>query len=146
MLSLCETLLNDSVEIPEPFLEGYTFESLNHPSGNKRGGVGIFYKNTLPLKIRKDISFSECLVCEMLIGTRKIFYSVCYRSPSMKANTPEFQKFLTDFQNLYVNILNDKPYACFFTGDFKTHSLNWWRMVTLMLKVLLLMKCYLHYT
>ena len=43
----------------------------------------------------------------------------------MKANTPEFHKFLTDFQNLYANILTDKPYACFFVGDFNAHSLNW---------------------
>ena len=93
IIGLCETLLNDNVEIPESLIEGYNFEPLNHSSGTKRGGVGIFYKNSLPLKIRKDISFDECLVCEIHIGKRKVFYTVCYRSPSMKANTPEFEFF-----------------------------------------------------
>ena len=76
-MSLCETSLNDDVEIPENLIDGYNFVPLNHPSGNKRGGVGIFYKENLPLKIRKDLSFDECLVCEVLIGKMKVFYSVC---------------------------------------------------------------------
>ena len=126
IISLCETLLNDDIDIPESLIDGYKFEVLNHPGGTKRGGVGIFYKYTLPLKIRHDISFNECLVCEIHIGKRKVFYSVCYRSPSMKANTPEFEEFLTNFGNLYANIIKAKPYACFFTGDFNAHSLSWW--------------------
>ena len=44
----------------------------------------------------------------------------------MKANTPEFHNFMNDFQILYANILKEKPYACFFTGDFNAHSANWW--------------------
>ena len=85
VMSLCETSLNDDVEIP-----GYNFVPVNHPSGNKRGGGGFFYKDNLTLKVRNDLSFNECLVSEVLIGKRKVFYSVCYRSPSMKANTSKF--------------------------------------------------------
>ena len=90
--------------IPKNLIDGYNFGPLNHPSRNKRGGVGIFYNDNLPLKIRKDLSFNECLVSEVLIGKRKVFYSVYYRSPSMKANTPEFEKCLAGFENLYSNI------------------------------------------
>ena len=43
-----------------------------------------------------------------------------------KANSPEFLNFITDFENLYKNIQEEKPYATFFTGDFNAHSLNWW--------------------
>ena len=121
VMSLCETLLNDDVEIPKTLIDGYNFVPLNHPSGNKRGGVGI-----LPLKIRKDFSFNECLVSEVMIGKRKVFYSVCYRSPSMKANTPEFENSLADFEKLYTNFSKNKPYACFFAVDFNAHSLSWW--------------------
>ena len=95
-MSLCETSLNDDVEIPETLVDGYNFVPLNHPSGNRRDGVGIFYKEYLPLNIWKDLSFNECLVSEVLIGKRKAF-SVCYRSPSMKANTLEFEFFLADW-------------------------------------------------
>ena len=95
IMSLCETSRNDDVEIPVSLIDGYNFVSLNHPSGNRRGGVGIFYKENLPLKIRKDLSFNECLVSEVLIGKRKVFLTVCYRSPSMKANTLEFEIFFS---------------------------------------------------
>ena len=44
----------------------------------------------------------------------------------MKANTPEFEKFLADFENLNTNISKNKPYASFFVGDFNAHSLSWW--------------------
>ena len=44
----------------------------------------------------------------------------------MKANTPEFETFLADFENLYINISKNKPYACFFAGGFNAHFLNWW--------------------
>ena len=104
----------------------YNFVPLSHPSGNKRGGVGIFYKENFPLKNRKDLSFNECLVSEVLIGKTKAFYLVCYRSPSMKANTPEFGTFLADFGNLCSNISKNKLYAYFFAGDCNAHSLNWW--------------------
>ena len=107
VMSLCETSLHDDVEIPETLIDGYNFMLLNHPSGNKHGGVGIFYKENLP-------------------GKRKVFYSVCYRSPSMKANTPEFENLLADFENLYRNISKNKPYACFFAGEFNAHSQHWW--------------------
>ena len=49
-MSLCETSLNDDVEIPETLIDGYNFVPLNHPNGIKRGGVGIFYKEKLPLE------------------------------------------------------------------------------------------------
>ena len=112
VMSLCETSLNDDVEIPETLIDGYNSVPLSHPSGNKCCGV------------RKELSFDECLVNEVLIGKRKVFYSVCYRSPSMKANTPEFENVLADFENLYINISKNKPYACFFAGDFNAHSQN----------------------
>ena len=44
----------------------------------------------------------------------------------MKVNTPEFETFLADFENLYRNISKNKTYACFFPGDFNAHSQNWW--------------------
>ena len=125
-MSLCETSLNDGVEIPEPLIDDYNFVPMNHPSGNRRGGVGIFYKEKLSLEIRKNLSFNECLASEVLIGKRKVFYSVCYRSPSMKTSTPGVETFLADFENLYTNISKNKRCACFFAGDFNAHSLCWW--------------------
>ena len=42
MISICETSLNHSVELPETLLNDYTFVSANHPAYTRRGGVGFF--------------------------------------------------------------------------------------------------------
>ena len=49
VMSLCDTSLNDDVDFPETLIDGYNFVPLNHPSGNKWGGVGIFYQENVPL-------------------------------------------------------------------------------------------------
>ena len=44
IISLCETSLNDDIQVPEGILPGYQYHPLNHPDGRKSGGVGIFSK------------------------------------------------------------------------------------------------------
>ena len=44
----------------------------------------------------------------------------------MKHDSPEFDDFLTKFQNLHESIQAENPYATFFTGDFNGHSQFWW--------------------
>ena len=56
IISLCETSLDNNIQVPE--MPGNKFHSCNHPDGNRSGGVGIFYKESLPLKIREDLSFN----------------------------------------------------------------------------------------
>ena len=76
IISLCETSLNDSINVPENALPGYRFHACNHPNGDRSGGVGIFYKETLPLRIRDDLSFDEVIVSELMFGRKKnILYS-----------------------------------------------------------------------
>ena len=65
LISLCETSLNDSAELPDPFLENYTFVSCNNPNNTKHGDIGFFYKTSLPLKVRNDLSFEESLIVEL---------------------------------------------------------------------------------
>ena len=65
MISLCETSLNETTKVPENLLKGYQFISSDHPSGDKKGDVGIFYKVTLHFKYRDDLSFEECIVVEL---------------------------------------------------------------------------------
>ena len=126
IISLCETSLNDSIQVPENILPGYKYYPCNHPDGNRSGGVGIFYKETLPLKIRQDLSFDECIVSELVFGRKRIFFTVLYRNPKNKANSPEFQNFSNDLENLYAKIKGEKPYATFFAGDLNGHTQSWW--------------------
>lgn len=74
IISLCETSLSDDITVPENALPGYIYHPLNNPDGSRNGGVGIFYKDTLPLRVREDLSFDECLVTELIFGHKKLFF------------------------------------------------------------------------
>ena len=56
IISLCETSLHDDVELPDSLLHGFKKHFFHHPTGNRRGGVGIFYRESLPLVIREDLA------------------------------------------------------------------------------------------
>ena len=126
IISLCETSLNEETPVPEGILPGYHYHPLNHPDGKKSGGVGIFYKETLPLRVREDLSFDECLVSELTFGRKKIFFTVFYRNPEHKAGSDGFEDFLTNFENMYEQMCSEKPYATFFTGDINGHTQEWY--------------------
>ena len=123
LISICETCLNDSVELPETLLDEYTFVPVNSPANTRRGGVDLFYKNPLPVVIRDDLSFDESIVVELKFGRKKIFFTVLYRSPAFDHNSANFQVFLLNFSNLYAKIKAENPFAAFFTGDFNAHSM-----------------------
>ena len=84
--------------------------------------VGLFYKYSLPIKIRNDLPFDESIVIELNFGRKMFFFTVIYRSPAFSHISPEFKVFLSNFTNLYSNIKNENPYASFFTG----FSQFWW--------------------
>ena len=125
LISICETSLNDSIKLSGILLNNYTFVSSQNPTHTRHGGVGLFFKNSLPIKIRNDLSFEESIVAELNFGRKKIFFTVLYRSPAFN-HAPEFLDFLSNVANLYSKIKNENPYASFFTGDFNGHSLFWW--------------------
>ena len=83
-------------------------------------------EETLPLRIRHDLSFGECIVSELTFGRKSIFFTVLYRNPGNKASAAEFQNFIVAMENLYQKINEEKPYAMFFAGDLNGHSQVWW--------------------
>ena len=64
LISLCETSISESIEIPDPLLNDYTFMPANHPDNVSHGGEGLFYKSYLPLKVRSGLAFRESVVVE----------------------------------------------------------------------------------
>ena len=70
-ISICETSLNDSVGLPETLLDDYIFVPANNPANTRHGGVGLFYKTSLPVIDRNDLSFDESIVVELNFGQKK---------------------------------------------------------------------------
>ena len=84
-------------------IEGYNFVRANHLNNAKRGGVCIYYKESLPIRAITFPDFNEALLLEMSHSNKKIIVSVLYRSPSQ--NNGEFDLFLSNFEKL-IKIIN----------------------------------------
>ena len=70
LFSICETSLNDRVELPETLLNGYTSVPANNSANIRCGGVGLLYKNSLLVIVREDFSFEESIVAELKCGRK----------------------------------------------------------------------------
>ena len=83
---------------------------MNHPSNSKRGGVCLYYKCSLPLKVI-DVSYlQECINFEV-----KIFETV-YISLSQTKN--EFENFIKNLKFNLEQIANKSPFLNVVLGDF----------------------------
>ena len=69
IICLSETYLNSEISTDDKNLEipGYYLLCADHPSNNKRGGVCIFYRTNLPLRILNISYLSECITFECQI-------------------------------------------------------------------------------
>ena len=72
LISVSETSLNDSVELPQPLIN--TFLPANNPTNTRRGRVGLFYRNSPPVVVGNDLSFDESIVVELKFGRKRMFY------------------------------------------------------------------------
>ena len=85
----------------------------------------MYYKDTLPIKVREDLSFDESIVVELNFGGKNIFFTVLYRSTAFNHTSGEFANILSNVINLYYKIKSENPYVTF-AGDFNAHSQLWW--------------------
>ena len=68
LFAISESLLNESIEKNDLFIEGLNKEIFrnDHPSGNKVGGVCLFFKQNIPIKRRQDLELiQETIVTEI---------------------------------------------------------------------------------
>ena len=127
IIALSETITNNSVPYEDIFIEGFSKEisRSDHPSGDKRGGVCIYFKESLPIKCRKDLeSMQEAVVTEIILRRKKIFFVAIYRSPNQSGE--EFDLFQENLQNIIDNIKDLRPLCVILTGNFNCRSNQWW--------------------
>ena len=77
-----ETYLNFSFPFHDDNLDipGYIMVSADHPADSKRGGLYMYYKNCLPLKVL-DIRFlQESIAFELRIGDKLCSFIFFYKS------------------------------------------------------------------
>ena len=72
----------NAVNADKVALPSYDFVKKNHPDDVKRGSAGLYCKNTLPLKQRRDLEILQECLCDICLDNKKLIFVVIYRSPS----------------------------------------------------------------
>ena len=125
LIGIVETHLDNTVDKDKLAINGYTFVNDNHPQNLKRGGVGLYIKDSLPSKNRPDlVTLPECIVYEIQLNRKKYFFAVIYRSPSQ--GPEEFDNFTLNFELMLSKMHAENPFCVIITGDFNCRSTQWW--------------------
>ena len=96
----------------------------SHPRNVKRGGVGLYIKDSLPSKNRSDlVTLPECIVYEIQLNKKKYFFAVVYRSPSHDQS--QFDNFTISFELMLSKMHAENPFCVIITGDFNCRSTQW---------------------
>ena len=107
VICLSETYLDNSVLSDESDLDfpGSKLVRNDYPGNVKRGGVYIYFKDSLSICfLDVPSNLDECLLCELSYKNKKCFITTLYRSFSQSKE--EFEKFLSNFEVLIKAILN----------------------------------------
>ena len=71
LIGIVETYLDSIIDENKLALNGYTFVNDNHPQNVKRGGVGLYIKDSLSSKRRSDlVTLPDCIVYEIQINRK----------------------------------------------------------------------------
>ena len=125
IFGISETYLNSSFTEDDYSLRlpGYDLIRSDYPSNNRRGGVAIYYKNFLPLKLI-DVNYLIKSILSELQTSSKIYNFISpYRPPSQTADN--FDSFLDNLKLNLDAMTDNNPFLVVVIGDFNARSLSW---------------------
>ena len=98
VICLSETYLDSSILHDDDNLQisGYNLYNEDHPLNVKRGGVCIYYKISLPLKIKNIHYLQECINFEIKIKDKLCNFISLYPSPNQ--NQDDFESFINNLE------------------------------------------------
>ena len=123
-ICLSETYPDSSIPDNLIDIKGYNLVCADHPDIIKTGGVCIYYKDSLPVRIKLFPYPKETLFLEMIHNNKKVIVSVIYRSPSQ--NNSKLDSLLTKVHQLLRKINKCKPFLAVITMGFNERSPAWW--------------------
>ena len=116
LIGIMETHLDSTIDESKLSLNGYSFMKSNHPKNVKRGGVGLYVRDSFPTRERLDlVTLPECIVCEIQLKRKKYFFVVLHRSPSQ--TSIEFDDFMRNFELMLFKMFAESPFSVIITGD-----------------------------
>ena len=125
IICISESYLNSDTSSNDNNLNipGYNMSRADHPSGNRRGGVCIYYKESLPIKMLNINYLQECICFDLKIGSKLCTIVSLYRSPSQSAD--EFDNFLNKLNLTMESITQKNSFLTVVIGDFNAKSSKW---------------------
>ena len=127
IICLSETYLDSSIPSDDDNPE-YNLVRADNPTNTKRGGVCIYYHNSLHLKVI-DLQFkqflNECKNFEIRIGRKLCSFLCLYRSPSQTRDI--FETCADNFELTLYAIVNKNPFLIVALGDFNAKTTNWYK-------------------
>ena len=126
VICVAETFVDSLVSLDDRNLsiQGYSLIRADHPDDVKRGGICLYFKENLTLKVIDNFFIAQCIVCEITLQNQKGYVVVTYRSPSQSIT--EFDEFLSNFDKLLNHIKQFRPSFIIILGDFNTRFKSWW--------------------
>ena len=127
IICLSETYLNSEISSDNENLDisGYRLIRSDHPSNDKRGGVCVYFKSSLPIQILSISILHECINLEIRINDKLCNLICLYRSPSQ--NMKEFMTFVKNLELNLELIFTKNPYLTVVIGGFNVKSHNWYK-------------------
>ena len=93
------------------------------PLNIERGGVCIYCKYSLPLKIKNIHYLQECINFEIKIKDKLCNFISLYRSPNQSQD--DFESFIKNLEYNLDSVMVNNPHLTVILGDFNTKSSLW---------------------
>ena len=122
-ICLSETYLDYSIEDENLKISGYYLIRSDHPSNIKRGGICIYYKNFLPLKVTDVRLLEECIAFDLIISNKLCSFVALYRSPSQSQD--DFATFSDNLEMTLDFASKKNPFLLVILGNFNAKLRQW---------------------
>ena len=126
IVCLSETFLDSTIPRNNENINiiGYSVLRVDHPNNIKRRGFCMYFKESLPLIRRSDVSnMEECLVTETNVNNEKWFFTCLYRSPGQSHE--ELERFCSNLDSLLSHINSQHPAGSIVAVDFNAKCSKW---------------------
>ena len=125
VICLSETYLDSSILQDHVNLQisGYNLYREALPLNVKRGGVCIYYKISLPLKIKNIHYLQECINFEIKIKDKLCNFISLYRSPNQSQD--DFESFFNNLEYNLDSVMVNNPYLTVILSHFNAKSSLW---------------------
>ena len=106
------------------FMLTFNFAFQNCQKSNKRrGGICIYYKNFLLLKVTGARLLEECIAFDLIIRNKLCSFVALYRSPSQSQD--HFAAFSDNFEMTLDLVSKKNPFLIVVLGDFNAKLSQW---------------------